>query len=46
MLESFLNEPDLLSDAQVMEILEIAFRQTEVQEALEKMLKTFDLEGS
>lgn len=29
-----------------MEILEIAFRQTEVQEALEKMLKTFDLEGS
>ena len=46
MLESFLNEPDLLSDTQVMEILEIAFRQTEVQEALEKMLKTFDLEGS
>ena len=46
MLESLLNEPDLLSDAQVMEILEIAFRQTEVQEALEKMLKAFDLEGS
>ena len=46
MLESFLEEPNLLSDDQVMEILEIAFQQTEVQEALEKMLKTVDLEGS
>ena len=42
MLESFLNEPDLLSDSQVMEILEIAFQQTEVQEALAKMLKTIN----
>ena len=44
MLESFLEEPDLLSDDQVMDILEIAFRQTEVQETLAEMLKSVDKE--
>jgi len=44
MLESFLEEPDLLSDDQVMDLLKIAFRQTEVQEALAEMLKTVDTE--
>lgn len=44
MLESFLKEPGLLSDDQVMELLKIAFRQTEVQEALTEMLKTVDPE--
>ena len=44
MLESFLKEPDLLSDGQLMELLKIAFRQTVVQEALTEMLKTVDPE--
>ena len=44
MLESFLVEPDLLSDDQVMDLLKIAFRQAEVQEALAEMLKVVDKE--
>ena len=39
MLEGFLKEPDLLTDDQVKELLRIAFRQKDVREALEKMLK-------
>lgn len=44
MLENFLKEPELLSDDQVIELLKIAFRQTDVQEALTEMLKTVDPE--
>ena len=44
MLESFLEEPDLLSDDQVMDLLKIAFRQYEVQQALAEMIKTVDKE--
>lgn len=44
MLESFLVEPDLLSDDQIMDHLKIAFRQYEVQQALAAMLKTVDTE--
>lgn len=44
MLENFLKDPELLSDDQVMELLKIAFRQTDVQEALTEMLKTVDPE--
>ena len=44
MLESFLEEPDLLSDDQIMDLLKIAFRQAEVQEALAEMLKVVDKE--
>ena len=40
MLESFLIHPELLSNDQVMDLLKIAFRQKEVTEALEEMLKT------
>lgn len=40
MLESFLVHPELLSNAQVMDLLKIAFRQKEVKEALNEMLKT------
>ena len=39
MLEGFLQEPDLLTDDQVKELLRIAFRQKDVREALEKILK-------
>ncbi len=39
MLESFLVHPELLSNDQVMELLKIAFRQKEVKEALDEMLK-------
>ena len=40
MLESFLVHPELLSNDQVMDLLKIAFRQKEVNEALKEMLKT------
>ena len=40
MLESFLVHPELLSNDQVMDLLKIAFRQKEVNEALNEMLKT------
>lgn len=40
MLESFLVHPELLSNDQVMELLKVAFRQKEVNEALNEMLKT------
>jgi len=40
MLESFLIHPELLSNDQVMDLLKIAFRQKEVNEALNEMLKT------
>ena len=44
MLESFLVHPELLTNDQVMELLRIAFRQKEVKEALDEMLKTIDEE--
>lgn len=40
MLESFLVHPELLSNDQVMDLMKIAFRQKEVNEALNEMLKT------
>ena len=40
MLESFLVHPELLSNDQVMDLLKIAFRQKEVNETLNEMLKT------
>ena len=40
MLESFLVHPELLSNDQVMDLLKIAFRQKEVKDALDEMLKT------
>ena len=40
MLESFLVHPELLSNDQVMDLLKIAFRQKEVNEALNEILKT------
>ena len=46
MLESFLVHPELLSNDQVMDLLKIAFRQTEVKEALNEMLKTVTEETS
>lgn len=39
MLESFLGQPELLTDDQIMDLLRIAFRQNDVKDALEKMLK-------
>ena len=39
MLESFLREPDVLSNDQVMALLRIAFEQEPVKEALKKMLQ-------
>ncbi|MCR4752504.1 MAG: DUF3847 domain-containing protein [Eubacterium sp.] len=39
-LESFLVHPELLSNDQVMDLLKIAFRQKEVNEALNEMLET------
>lgn len=39
MLESFLQRPSDLSNDQVMELLQIAFRQEPVQEALKQMLQ-------
>ncbi len=46
MLESFLVHPELLSNDQVMDLLKIAFRQKEVNEALNEMLKTVTDETS
>ena len=46
MLESFLVHPELLSNDQVMDLLKIAFRQKEVKEALDEMLKTVTEETS
>jgi len=46
MLESFLIHPELLSNDQVMDLLKIAFRQKEVNEALNEMLKTVTEETS
>ena len=46
MLESFLVYPELLSNDQVMDLLKIAFRQKEVKEALNEMLKTVTEETS
>ena len=40
MLESFLVHPELLSNDQVMDLLKIAFRQKEVNDTLNEMLKT------
>ena len=40
MLESFLVHPELLSNDQVMDLLKIAFRQKEVIDTLNEMLKT------
>ena len=39
MLESFLRDPEALSNDQVMVLLRIAFQQEPVKEALEKMLQ-------
>ena len=39
MLESFLRDPEALTNDQVMALLRIAFEQEPVKEALEKMLK-------
>ena len=46
MLESFLVHPELLCNDQVMDLLKIAFRQKEVKEALNEMLKTVNEETS
>ena len=46
MMESFLVHPELLSNDQVMDLLKIAFRQKEVNEALNEMLKTVTDETS
>ena len=46
MLESFLVYPELLTNDQVMDLLQIAFRQKEVKEALDEMLKTAEAETS
>ena len=46
MLESFLVYPELLSNDQVMDLLKVAFRQTEVKETLNEMLKTVTEETS
>ena len=40
MLESFIPHPELLSNDQIMELLKIAFRQKEVQDALQEMVKS------
>ena len=44
MLESFLVHPELLTNDQVMDLLRIAFRQKEVKDALDEMLKTVNEE--
>ena len=46
MLESCLVHPELLSNDQVMDLLKVAFRQKEVKEALNEMLKTVTEETS
>ena len=44
MVESFIKKPELLTDDQVMELLTLAFRQPEVSERLQEMLR--DAEGT
>ncbi len=44
MVESFIKKPELLTDDQVMELLTLAFRQSEVSERLQEMLR--DAEGT
>ena len=39
MLESFLHDPNALTNDQVMELLRVCFRQNHVQDALNKMLE-------
>ena len=39
MIEAFIQEPEKLSDDQVMELLSVAFRQPEVSRLLQKMLE-------
>ena len=39
MVEAFIQEPEKLTDDQVMELLTVAFRQPEVSELLQKMLE-------
>ena len=39
MIEAFIQEPEKLSDDQVMELLTLAFRQPEVSERLQEMLR-------
>ena len=39
MVESFIQEPEKLTDDQVMELLSVAFRQPEVSGLLQKMLE-------
>lgn len=39
MIEAFIQEPEKLSDDQVMELLSVAFRQPEVSGLLQKMLE-------
>ena len=39
MVESFIKKPELLTDDQVMELLTLAFRQPEVSERLQEMLR-------
>ena len=39
MIEAFIQEPEKLSDDQVMELLTVAFRQPEVSGLLQKMLE-------
>ncbi len=46
MLESFLVRPELLTNDQVMDLLRIAFRQKEVKDALDEMLKTVNEEDT
>ena len=46
MLESFLVHPELLTNDQVMDLLRIAFRQKEVKDALEEMLKIVNEEAT
>lgn len=43
MVESFIKKPELLTDEQLMELLTMAFRQPEVSERLQEMLR--DAEG-
>lgn len=44
MLESFLGQPEFLTNDQVMELLRIAFRQREVKEALKTMIEEAERE--
>lgn len=46
MLESFLREPEKLTNDQVMSLLRFAFRQPEVKQAVIKMLDSMEKETS